>query len=33
MGFHYCSFYNFLVDYFEDIEDSFAKETNRELLC
>jgi len=31
-GFHYPSFYNFLVDYFEDVEDDFSKEANEELL-
>ncbi len=31
-GFHYPLFYNFLVDYFEDVEDDFSKEANEELL-
>jgi hypothetical protein len=31
-GFHYPSFYNFIVDYFEDAEDDISKEANVELL-
>jgi hypothetical protein len=31
-GFHYPTFYNFLVDFFEDIEDDAAQENVDELL-
>jgi len=31
-GFHYPSFYNFIVDYFEDVEDDISKEAITELL-
>lgn len=32
-GFHYPSFYNFIVDYFEDVDDDLSKKANAELLC
>jgi len=31
-SFHYLSFYNFLVDFFEDIEDNAAQVDVNELL-
>lgn len=33
VGFHYPSFYNFIVDYFEDVDDDISKKANFELLC
>ena len=31
-GFHYPSFYDFVVDYFEDVEDDTVLENTNELL-
>ena len=31
-GFHYPSFYNFIVDFFEDTEDDISTSTVNELL-